>query len=381
MTKKIKLLCLLIILVFPNLLAQTTKTLTLSSGEGWYRILEGTTRASGILRLSGTSGNNRATNITMEVSLMAYSQGGNINIINNLYYNSNHIKEIRGGSSNGKYVLDVYFEYITTPSNLNVETDGTNLTILDNPIFNPTDDLKGKVTTSGRVISIKSTRYPIYLANYVGIGTTNPSENLHVNGLIKIPTANSTDNNSPGIVCLSNDDFLYDGDYINHYGFGFHKYTQSTVQNGINTYVSGYFGIDLFTGGNNRLRIAKDGNVLVGKTYQINSKYKLDVAGSIRANEIKVNLDGADFVFEPDYRLKPLNEVESYIKENKRLPEIASADEMNKEGADLGELNTKLLQKIEELTLYMIEMNKEVKALKNENSKLMGKVKKLEAVQ
>ena len=65
---------------------------------------------------------------------------------------------------------------------------------------------------------------------------------------------------------------------------------------------------------------------------------------------------------------------------NKRLPEIASADEMSKEGADLGELNAKLLQKIEELTLYMIEMNKEVKALKNENSELMGKVKKLEAV-
>ncbi len=79
---------------------------------------------------------------------------------------------------------------------------------------------------------------------------------------LKIPAASATDNNSPGLLFQENDDFLYDGKYLNHYGFGFHSYTGSSISGGINTYVSGYFGIDLFTGGANRLRI--DGNGYVG---------------------------------------------------------------------------------------------------------------------
>lgn len=92
----------------------------------------------------------------------------------------------------------------------------------------------------------------------VGIGTTTPGEKLEVNGLIKIPVANNQDNNSPGITALSNDDFLYDGEYINHYGFGFHSYSQSP-SNGRNAYIAGYFGMDIFTAGANRLRISQNG--------------------------------------------------------------------------------------------------------------------------
>ena len=117
-----------------------------------------------------------------------------------------------------------------------------------------------------------------------------------------------------------------------------------------------------------------NGNVLIGKISQLNPAYKLDVAGSIRADEIKVNTTGADFVFEPDYELKSLHEVETFIKENKHLPEIDPASEMEAEGANLGELNTKLLQKIEELTLYMIDINKEVEKLKKENELLKKKM-------
>ena len=146
-------------------------------------------------------------------------------------------------------------------------------------------------------------------------------------------------------------------------------YLRSTTEGRISTagVLTFYTGGDI---GTERIRLTSNGNLLIGKTSQQNSNYKLNVAGSIRANEIKVNLDGADFVFEPNYKLKPLNEVESYIKENKRLPEIASADEMSKEGADLGELNTKLLQKIEELTLYMIGQNKRIEKLEKENELL-----------
>jgi hypothetical protein len=65
-----------------------------------------------------------------------------------------------------------------------------------------------------------------------------------------------------------------------------------------------------------------------------------------------------------------LAEIETYIKENKHLPEVPSAKEMEKNGVQLGEMNMLLLKKVEELTLYVIEQNKEIKELKNEIKEL-----------
>ncbi|MES2734563.1 MAG: hypothetical protein V4714_22640 [Bacteroidota bacterium] len=103
-------------------------------------------------------------------------------------------------------------------------------------------------------------------------------------------------------------------------------------------------------------QVRQNGTVLIGQTASraTAGKYKLDVLGGVRANMVVVNTDGADFVFEQGYKLKPLSEVESFIQANHHLPEIAPAAEMQKEGVDVGELQTQLLQKIEELTLYMI---------------------------
>jgi hypothetical protein len=84
--------------------------------------------------------------------------------------------------------------------------------------------------------------------------------------------------------------------------------------------------------------------------------------GKFEAKEIKVTLTPtADFVFENNYNLPKLEDVEKHIKEKKHLPEIASAKEMEKEGVNVGEFQIKLLQKIEELTLYTIEQNKLIK--------------------
>jgi hypothetical protein len=87
----------------------------------------------------------------------------------------------------------------------------------------------------------------------------------------------------------------------------------------------------------------------------------------INSREVKVSVDaGADFVFEKDYALPSLHEVEKFVTENKHLPEIASAKEMQKEGINLSEMNIKLLQKIEELTLYVIEQEKKMKNQHNQ---------------
>ncbi len=101
-----------------------------------------------------------------------------------------------------------------------------------------------------------------------------------------------------------------------------------------------------------RMHINHDGNVGIGTT---NPQNKLDVNGTIRAKEIKVESGWADFVFDEDYNLPSLEEVSSHIKENKHLPGIPSATEVAKDGVNLGEMNVKLLQKIEELTLYVIK--------------------------
>jgi len=80
--------------------------------------------------------------------------------------------------------------------------------------------------------------------------------------------------------------------------------------------------------------------------------------------------DWSDFVFNEDYHLKPLNEIEEFIKINKHLPEIPSAKEVEANGVALGEMQAKLLQKVEELTLYMIELKKENDTIKKKLAEL-----------
>lgn len=102
--------------------------------------------------------------------------------------------------------------------------------------------------------------------------------------------------------------------------------------------------------------------------------YKLFVEQGILTEKVKVAMVGssawADYVFANDYQLKPLSEVEAYVKENKHLPNVPSATELVEEGLDLGKMQATQMEKIEELTLYMIEMKKEIEALKKENQSL-----------
>lgn len=101
--------------------------------------------------------------------------------------------------------------------------------------------------------------------------------------------------------------------------------------------------------------------------------YKLYVEQGILTEKVKVAVATspawADYVFANDYNLKPLSEVEAFIKENKHLPNVPSADELVREGLDLGKMQATQMEKIEELTLYIIEMKKEIDALKTQISK------------
>ncbi|WP_417800732.1 hypothetical protein [Tenacibaculum sp.] len=123
--------------------------------------------------------------------------------------------------------------------------------------------------------------------------------------------------------------------------------------------------------------INTNGKIGVGTT--ITGSHKLAVEGSIGAREIKVEGSGwSDFVFEKSYKLPSLENVEKHIEEKGHLKDIPSAEEVEKNGFYLGEMDAKLLQKIEELTLYTIQQEKEIKELKKQNSKVNKQQKELE---
>lgn len=118
-------------------------------------------------------------------------------------------------------------------------------------------------------------------------------------------------------------------------------------------------------------------NVVIGSVPSLPSGYKLFVERGILTEKVKVAVktsgDWADHVFHKDYPLMPLSEVEKFIRSNGHLPGVPSANTMVKEGIDLGKMNAKLLEKIEELTLYTIELKKEMAALQDEVKTLKNK--------
>lgn len=127
-------------------------------------------------------------------------------------------------------------------------------------------------------------------------------------------------------------------------------------------------GHELYIAANGILHLDATTQVAIGNVVSAaNNNYKLAVAGKMVCEEVKVELRTSwpDYVFDNNYKLEPLANVEKFINQNKHLPNIPSAKEVEKSGIELGEMNRKLLEKIEELTLYIIEQNKRIAALEN----------------
>jgi len=193
-------------------------------------------------------------------------------------------------------------------------------------------------------IKLKSLWGTVYIAETgnIGINTENPQETLDVHGNIKVT-------NGSFQVVNNNNFFSYDG--------------LADIKLKYDARGSGGRAIVHDTSNILALNYDNDfsGGTRIGYTFLVKGD-NASLQGKFEAKEIKVTLTPtADFVFEEKYNLPKLEDVEKHIKEKKHLPEIASAKEMEKEGVNVGEFQIKLLQKIEELTLYTIKQNKLIK--------------------
>jgi len=197
-----------------------------------------------------------------------------------------------------------------------------------------------------------------YIFGNVGIGTTTPGSNLHVF------VGNSGGTPYPNAAITFEDDvsayfqFLSSSAGYNALLFG----DPGSIEAGAIYYTHSVDSLDFRTNGTTpRMLIDSSGNVGIGTT---NPTYRLCVNGTVRAKEIIVDTGWSDFVFEDDYRLPPLKEVEQFIKEKRHLPGIPTETEVKEKGVSVGDMSSKLLQKIEELTLYVIDLKKENGSLK-----------------
>jgi len=186
-------------------------------------------------------------------------------------------------------------------------------------------------------------------ANNIGLGTTNPTERLEINGQLLLNNGSSEGNR-----------IIWRG------GVG------GTQEYRVRISTDGHLGFFAGEGKPTALALTQDGKVGIGTVAP--GTYKLAVEGKIGAREVKVTLENpwADYVFSPHYNLIDLKKLEEFIKKNNHLPGIPSASAIKENGGiELGEMNRKLLEKIEELTLYIID-------LKKENDQIKDSIKKLE---
>ncbi|RMF21962.1 MAG: bZIP transcription factor, partial [Bacteroidetes bacterium] len=108
------------------------------------------------------------------------------------------------------------------------------------------------------------------------------------------------------------------------------------------------------------------------------SAYSLFAAGGVLTEEVRVRTGWADYVFDPDYRLPALTEVDAYIRRFGRLPGMPSAEEVESQGLELGDIAVRQQEKIEELFLHLIDMQKQLEALQAENAELKARLQALE---
>jgi hypothetical protein len=229
----------------------------------------------------------------------------------------------------------------------------------------------------------KMTAMSIRSNGNVGIGTSNPTELFNVNGnaqLGRLRLGNAVfsvnSRNSINSFNSGQDPNLLTGWIAADFGGSDNASDRLVIGSGFGgRTIIGTHNYNLTQWGGDLIINPNGSKVGIG-TFE--PKEMLSVNGKISAVEIKVNGVGApDYVFEEGYKVVRLDEVESYIKANKHLPEMPSAKEFERDGMAVGEMNKLLLKKIEELTLYLIEQKRDIDQIKQDNKALQLELQKI----
>lgn len=219
-------------------------------------------------------------------------------------------------------------------------------------------------TWTNKYFGMKTNGDFIIIGGNIGIGTTNPSAKLEVYNTAEAGHLILSANDNPNA-----DKTRIDIDFR----VANQNHTVGRISSAyINSANGGSGGLRFFTRDNGdlneKMTLSSNGYVGIGI---VNPNNKLDVNGTILSKEVKVDMSSwPDYVFKKKYNLPTLEEVEKHIAEKGHLENIPSEKEVLKNGINLGEMNAKLLQKIEELTLYVIEQNKIIKEQNNRLDKL-----------
>lgn len=214
----------------------------------------------------------------------------------------------------------------------------------------------------------------------LGIGTTSPGAKLHINGSVRGDQAGALKiDTGNGYVSIGPRNASWAHFYTDREKYYFNKEIRVDSGN-IGSYNE---NLNLRTSSTNRITVlASNGNVGIGTT---SPSQRLHVAGNVYVDNLincynlRVRYEQpADFVFEEDYDLPDLSDVKAFIQKNKHLPEIPPGAEMQANGVSVSDMLTKHLQKIEELTLYMIDLKSDNTKLQSENGDLRTLVHHLE---
>ncbi len=261
-----------------------------------------------------------------------------------------------------------------------------------NPIYQPFGSIRAvagnmEITSAGttdRGLKLRVGSSPIIDAltikgsnGYVGMGTNNPAALLHIDGyrggdyiegeIARIQGFNPimqfvNINSNVGFIQAAGGDFK------------------------IGTNINNTADLIFRTAGADRVFIKNNGKFFIGGDLGFSSEFTLAARGKIAGSEfvVKTVASWPDYVFADDYKLKSLEETEVFIKANKHLPNIPAAAIIEKEGLELGDMQKRMMEKIEELTLHLIAANKAIKELsasgieaKNEISVLKNQIKVL----
>ncbi len=363
-------------------ITQNGNVVTLSNGGGSFTLPTDTDTDAQTLALAG---NVLSISNGNSVTLPADGDSNPTNELQTLTQNGNVVTLSNGG---GSFTLptdtDTDAQTLALAGNVLSISNGNSVTLPADGDSNPTNELQ-TLTQNGNVVTLSNGGGSFTLPT----DTDTDAQTLALNGNV-LSISNGNTVTIPQTLVTAGNNISVSGN-----GSAATPYVVSATDTSLYS-ANGTINQNTTTGANRVVNLNSrniwfntstssiNGKIYIGNTTAYpttTGNYRLYVEGGILTEKVKVALrnsnNWADYVFANDYKLMPLQEVEAFILKNKHLPGVASADELAKDGLDLAQMQAKHMEKIEELTLYVIDQNKK---LETQNTTIQKQQSEIEAL-